>query len=616
MSHDAPPEPAQPRRAAAQESLRKLMEQADQHEVFGAALDRSRDAVFVVDPDRNILLFNRGAEHITGFSRDEVEGHHCLAGFRCTTCLEACRIFERGQVDRVPLDLFRKDGSVVRVEKSASVLRDADGEVLGAVEVFHRIDDAEDDDAPRFSEAEKARVWGGIDLLMSTLGRGALLLDAEFRIRRTSGAFADLVGVGMPHLIGTPVAEYLGDGLFSEASQFQVGLASGERREGWRATVSRPDGGVHPVSVSGAPFDGGDFCGDQGSQTPRYLLVVRPETPVDAVSGYAVDPQASIRFEGMVARSQRMRQVFHLIEHLQAVDAAVLITGESGTGKELVARAIHARSARANRPFVGVNCGALPADLLEAELFGHARGAFTGAVRDRAGRCEVAEDGTLFLDEIGDMPVPLQVKLLRVLQERSFERVGENDSRPFRARVVAATHQDLTRAVAEKRFREDLFYRLNVVPIELPPLRHRREDLDVLIAHLLDKIGQRRSRALRLSPGAMRALLSFDWPGNVRQLENALEYATAVCDGQTIHVEDLPPETRLEGAHSPLPGAPPAPPDSGGHQRVLPSAHPYPTSDAILQALHAARHRRAHAARMLGVSRTTLWRRMKELGLS
>jgi DNA-binding NtrC family response regulator len=322
----------------------------------------------------------------------------------------------------------------------------------------------------------------------------------------------------------------------------------------------------------------------------------------------------------MVARSQRMRQVFHLIEHLHAVDATVLITGESGTGKELVARAIHARSSRANRPFVGVNCGALPADLLETELFGHARGAFTGAVRDRAGRCEVAQDGTLFLDEIGDMPVPLQVKLLRVLQERSFERVGESRSRPFRARVVAATHQDLARAVAEKRFREDLFYRLNVVPLHLPPLRERREDLDLLIAHLLDKIGQRRSRALRLSPSAMRALLSFDWPGNVRQLENALEYATAVCDGQTIHVEDLPPETRS----SPNPVSLPAPPPqvargSGSENRVPPDAlsasRAFPSAEAIVAALEQTRYRRAQAARLLGVSRTTLWRRMKELQL-
>jgi len=268
-----------------------------------------------------------------------------------------------------------------------------------------------------------------------------------------------------------------------------------------------------------------------------------------------------------------------------------------------------------------VNCGALPEQLLESELFGHARGAFTGAVRDKPGRFEVAQDGTIFLDEIGDLPQPLQVKLLRVLQERTFERLGENGSRPFRARVLAATNIDLTRAIARRTFRDDLFYRLNVVRIHIPPIRERRDDLELLITHLLQAIGRHRSRALRLSPDAMRTLMAYDWPGNVRQLENALEYANAVCDGQTIHVEDLPPELTAGPSPRPVPPSAPLPetpsaalPASPAELRAGPVG-PYPDRNQILAALETTHHRRGDAARILGVSRTTLWRRMRELAL-
>jgi sigma-54 specific flagellar transcriptional regulator A len=317
-----------------------------------------------------------------------------------------------------------------------------------------------------------------------------------------------------------------------------------------------------------------------------------------------------------------MRSLRNAIARLAPIPSSVLIVGESGTGKELVARAIHARSPRADRPFVAVNCGALPGTLLESELFGHVRGAFTGAGWDKPGRFDVAADGTLFLDEIGDLPLELQVKLLRVLQERQFERVGDVHPQPFRARVVAATHHDLARAVARKTFREDLYYRLNVVPLRLAPLRERREDLELLVGHVLDRIGERRSRLLRLSGSAMRVLLEHDWPGNVRQLENALEYATAVCDGQTIHMEDLPPE--ITGAPS-TPGAQNVAPAAAGDElgfAQAPRSPPapgqtrvYPRAEDVVAAIRNARGRRSAAAEALGVSRTTLWRLMREFGL-
>jgi sigma-54 dependent transcriptional regulator, flagellar regulatory protein len=235
-----------------------------------------------------------------------------------------------------------------------------------------------------------------------------------------------------------------------------------------------------------------------------------------------------------------MLLVRRLVELVAPVDSNVLILGESGTGKEMVARHIHELSARAGGPFVPVNCGAIPADLMESELFGHEKGAFTGALTRRLGRFEFAAGGTLFLDEIGDMPLQMQVKLLRVLQERSFERVGSNTMTRCDVRIVAATHRDLEAAVREGRFREDLYYRLNVFPLPIPPLRERLGDLPRLIEHVLECQGPTEGPALRLSPEAMQCLMHHGWPGNVRELSNLLERLTVLHGQAMVRAEDLP----------------------------------------------------------------------------
>jgi DNA-binding NtrC family response regulator len=332
-------------------------------------------------------------------------------------------------------------------------------------------------------------------------------------------------------------------------------------------------------------------------------------------------------FSGLIARSEAMLRIFRLVQHLSASEATVLITGESGTGKELVARAVHQHSPRGDGPFVAVNCGALPGDLLESELFGHVRGAFTGAVRDRLGRFEAAMGGTLFLDEVGDLPLPLQVKLLRVLQDGTFERVGETASRRSDARVIAATNKDLARAVRDRTFRDDLYYRLRVVPIDMPPLRERREDIEPIALHLLGLVCRRYDRSVTISPGAMRSLLHHDWPGNVRELENALEYGVAVCRGQTLHADDLPAEIGTATGEEPSaeegdggvggertpPGGPSVgPAEAAAHGDRSATGD---EADRVRAALDAHQWRREPTAEALGISRTTLWRKMRELGL-
>jgi DNA-binding NtrC family response regulator len=316
------------------------------------------------------------------------------------------------------------------------------------------------------------------------------------------------------------------------------------------------------------------------------------------------------RFDGIIGRSQPMRELFQLLETVASTSSTVLITGETGTGKELAARAIHHNSSRRNNRFVALNCSAIPETLLEAELFGHVRGAFTGAVANRQGRLEQAHRGTLFLDEVGTMSPALQAKLLRVLQEREFERVGDSHTVKIDVRVIAATHSDLTRMVAEGSFREDLFYRLNVIPIHMPPLRERREDIPLLVQHFLERLAADTGRpAVTVSQEAVRRLMAYAWPGNVRQLENAVERALAFSKGRAqLDVADLAPDIQNQ------PAAPDTVdgwfPDEGiDFARYVESVE----LSLIRRSLERTHGNKRQAAKLLNLKRTTLIEKLKRL---
>ncbi len=330
------------------------------------------------------------------------------------------------------------------------------------------------------------------------------------------------------------------------------------------------------------------------------------------------------RFDKIIGKSSAMQRVFATIRAAAASDATILIQGESGSGKELVAGAVHYNSNRADMPFVTVNSSALSESLLESELFGHARGAFTGAVRDRTGRFEEAAGGTLFLDEIGDLSPFIQVKLLRVLQEREFERVGESKKRKVDIRVITATHRDLYQLVTAGHFREDLFYRLKVFPIHLPPLRLRREDIPLLISHFIKKQNTKTGKQIAgVSQQAMRILLDYNWPGNVRELENAIEHAFVLCEEGHIDLFDLPVEIRqmeyrLENRPVYKPATQTDALGNAGPVRHLPR-HPAPrarrqkpTRELLMETLAASDWNKAEVARRLGFSRAAIWKYMKK----
>jgi len=553
---------------------------------------------FRVDADRNVVEVSDTLLAVTGMSRDEVVGRPCITMIRCTECLRGCEVFRRGRVDDARVSVFTKDGSSIDVIRSGMLLRDEAGKPRGAIESLTLSGAGE--------RAASCSVPDELEALLGGLGREFVAADGELSIRAFSSALPEMVGWSPERLLDSTLADLFGQELFGPLGSLRSVLA-GKRKEGWHAWLPAAGGGRLGVSISVGPIDEPHRC---SQPDVRVVVMIRPDRGEED----GAEPPA---YHGIVGRSAAMQGIFRLIDLLRDNDATVLITGESGTGKELLARAIHATSHRSAGPFVAVNCAALPAELLESELFGHVRGAFTGAVRDRVGRFELAQGGTLFLDEIGDLAPALQAKLLRALQHRTFERVGDTHTRTVDTRVIAATNADLPKAVAEHRFREDLYYRLRVIPIDVPPLRERREDLPGLIDELLRRIGRRHSRSLRLAGTASRAMLGYDWPGNVRELENALEYAVTVCSGQTIHVGDLPLDVRVGEAASATAIGRPGEAESG-----LAAGAPPPTATdepaeatRIRDALVSARYRREAAARLLGMSRTTLWRKMKEHGL-
>jgi transcriptional regulator with GAF, ATPase, and Fis domain len=317
-------------------------------------------------------------------------------------------------------------------------------------------------------------------------------------------------------------------------------------------------------------------------------------------------------FDNIVGTSSALREALEAVAKVAETNSTVLITGESGTGKELIARALHYNSPRTDRMFVTVNCGAIPEELLESELFGHVKGAFTNAVNHREGRFSVADGGTLFLDEIGDMSPNLQVKLLRVLQDGTFEPVGSSKTRAVDVRLVAATNQDLEQAIRERRFREDLFYRLNVIPIEMPALRDRRDDIELLAHHFLKTANRDREQKVSgFNTEALDRIRAHSWPGNIRELENMVERLAVLCEGGRIEVQDLPRELR-RSLDAPILTVPQLPPTGLSFRDLVDDFE----TDLILQALEQTHWNKNQAARLLGLNRTTLIEKIKKKGLA
>jgi len=444
------------------------------------------------------------------------------------------------------------------------------------------------------STSDPRKVYTPTEAILESISDGVFTVDRQWRVTSFNRAAEQITGVDRREAIGRLCSEVLRADMCGESCALRQTLETGRPvigRTGWFIDA---DGNRVPISLSTAVLR------DSNGQVIGGAEVFRDLSEIEALRQQLAGKS---RVGDLVSRSPLMQRLFEVLPAIAASPSTVLVLGATGTGKEVMARTIHSLSARSRGPFVAVNCAALPETLLESELFGYKAGAFTDARTDKPGRFTLAASGTIFLDEIGEMNPALQVKLLRVLQERCYEPLGSVASVPADARVIVATNQDLAELVRSGRFREDLYYRINVVRIELPPLRRRREDIPPLVDLFIARFNQVQGKTVAgIEPEALSLLMAHDWPGNIRELENVVEHAFILCDQNLITMAHLPRELLLRDHLERRTG------DLRAVRDLL-------DAQTIRAALEKNNNNRLATARQLGIHKTTLFRRMKKLGL-
>lgn len=580
------------------------------------------DAVIATDASGRVAFINPVAEKLTGWASAEASGRQLAEVFEIldeATGLKVddpvARVLSEGAVTGLANHtlLRSRTGQLVPVGDSAAPIRDERGRTTGVVLVFRDLSQEREAQA-RLNQAlaslqeanqELSSQKGFLSALFESIPSAVLVISPGNRVEIVNHVLEKTFGP----LAGRLQELLAGDVLHCKEAQSHPGECGNldscqmcEITSAVRAAMAGRETHRRRAELR---------LGENGSSRSLVLLVTAAPLvhlgarkallileDVTELYGLRALIAGEKSFAGIVGRDRKMQEVYETIREVADVGSSVLIRGESGTGKELVARAIHSEGPRASRSFVPVNCGALPENLLETELFGHVRGAFTGAIRDKKGRFELADGGTIFLDEVGDLTPAMQVKLLRVLQEQSFERVGGERTIKVDVRIVSATNKDLRQAIAAGKFREDLFYRLCVVPIELPPLRERVNDIPLLAEHILEKVAMLSGRARSsITPEALAAIMEHSWPGNIRELQNVLEYALIKSKGGPIETNHLPAELRSHLLRSTV---------LQGRQRKA-------TPVDLARALQAAGGNRARAAKLLGISRATLYRLLDEV---
>ena len=606
----------------------KIAEQGEQHRV---TLTSIGDAVISVDIQEKVQFMNRIAESLTGWRLEEAGGQRLDEVFRIISELTrkplespVSRALRSGTV--VDLEnhalLLEKDGTERSIDDSASPIRDTSGNVIGAVLIFRdvsrrRTDEKEKEELLRREQEAKQELVQTVEALRKSEARFRTIVDSNMiavcfwnvdgRVLDANDRYLKLVGYSREDLTSarlnwrdiTPKEQWKLDDEAIRQTRRNGACSSYEKE------YIRKDGTRVPVLLAhamlGSSEEQGVACFFDLSE--RKLVEKLTEEKL-----YLEDEiRAEYNFEEIVGQSSVLKLVLGQVETVAPTDSTALILGESGTGKELIARAIHDHSARRESTFVKLNCAAIPTGLLESELFGHERGAFTGAIAQRLGRLELAHRGTLFLDEVGDIPLELQPKLLRVLQEKEFERLGSTRTIRVDIRLVAATNRNLGQMVKDGKFREDLYYRLKVFPIHVPPLRDRTDDIPLLVRYFVEKHAKKIGRKIEIIPGeTMKSLKEWSWPGNVRELENFLERSVILSSGPVLRVPLAELKVEVETAE-------------GDTKLTTLTTLDETERQAILAALRETRGIIAGsegAAARLGMKRTTLNSKMRKLGIN
>jgi PAS domain S-box-containing protein len=555
-------------------------------------LDELNIGAFTVDKNRRITAMNYSAQALMGLQDQEVAGRDCREIFCGVPCMVNCMVGEGGP-DANPepeVEVPGIDDSRHLITRLASPVYGPDGSMNGCFTILQDHSPLADlINRVHYEERSLKIILDNMDIGVFTVNRGGLITFFNKAAEKISGYDRD-------HVLARPGSVLFGGDETRDNLILRDAISDGQTRSRQGQLITRQGESV-PIRADLMPL-----------RNEKGTIIGGLVTFQDMTLAHHLDQVIRQRytFKNMVGKDPIMRKIFNKVAVVAGTDATILIEGDTGTGKDLLAKVIHSASRRADKPFVKVNCAALPDNLLESEMFGYAKGAFTGADRDKPGRFQEADGGTFLLDEIGDLPLALQAKLLRVIEDREFYPLGSHHTRKVDVRIISATNRGLEKLVEKRLFRQDLYYRLNVLRIELPPIHRRRGDLPLLIAHIIRKLCAARAFSPpRISEKAMEILLNYDYPGNVRELENILEHALIISQCDTIQTDHLPDYLQPAAADSVQRPAP----------AVGPPARVERERERILLALNACNWHRGKAARALGMDRTTLWRKMRRLGL-
>jgi two-component system response regulator HydG len=564
------------------------------YDQIGEIFDLLSLGVIVLSPERKIVSLNRAAESLTGKKAKDVLGKNCFDIFLDYLCGGQCKFLERPDLEIETavseidfIDPHHKQCSLTKIE---SPIFDADHRLMGCIEVFQ--DHSAFRDLIKRIRFEDLR----LKIILDNLDIGVLTVDRGNHISFFNTMAEKITGFSRSDLLGKACGRVFGPRF---GKDFQPAPDQMEDNNGHfrvETDLTTREGQRIPVRTNYVPLKN-----EEGT-------VVGGLTTISDLSlqyHYKSAIRGQYTYYDMVGRHPEMQKIFEIIPVIASSDATVLIEGPTGTGKDLLAKIIHNASDRAQRKFIKVNCASLPDNLLESEMFGYVKGAFTGAERDKPGRFQLADGGTIFLDEIGDLPLPLQAKLLRVIEDREFYALGSRQTTQVDVRIISATNQNLKQLVEKRQFREDLYYRLNVMRLELPALQERKSDLPLLIEHILKRICTTKCATVsRIDESAMEVLLNYDYPGNVRELENILEHALIICRGDTIEKKHFPLWLLKKEDREPSDD-----PTGRAARRV------WDEKERIVEALRRCRWNKSHTAKALNIDRTTLWRKIKKYGI-